>query len=106
MSSSATIHPRIMDRLEKTLLDRLRKFEGERGRTRRIIEGILERIIRLEASCGLALAECRDECDEALREIDALDVYANDGAEVERLLRRIRRIATLLNNLDVRRLTA
>ena len=104
MNSSVAIHPRIMDRLEKTLLDRLRVFESERGKVRHAIESMLGRVIYLETAYGLRLARCRDECEQALREVDALDVYAQDEEkEIESLLRRFGRIASLLNDLDVNR---
>ncbi len=105
MSSVVAFHPRMLVRLEETLAHRLQQFESERGRTRRIIEGILDGVVRLEAVYGLPMTDCRGECDEALRDLDALDVHAQDGAaEIERLLQRLARIASLLDGLDVRSL--
>jgi hypothetical protein len=107
MSAATAVHPRIMDRLEKTLALRLRRFESERDRTRVLIEGILDRLAHLERTSGMVLADCRDECGAALREIDALDVHAKDGGEeIERLVQRVTRIASLLSHLDASRLRA
>ena len=107
MSSSATFHPRIMDRIEKTLPDRPRQFESERDKARNAIESMLGRVVYLETAYGLRLGGCRDECEQALREVDALDVHAQDEEkEIESLLRRFGRIASLLGDLDVSRLGA
>jgi len=97
----------MVERLEKTLADRLRAFESERDRTRQIVGGILRRIRSLESEFGLSMAECHGECHQALSDIEALDPYAKDSAaEIEPVLRRFARIAALLEGLDVPALLA
>lgn len=107
MSSAVDIHPRMMDRLERTLARRLRNFEIARDNARRLIEVVIDRIVGIEKDFDLPLAECRHECMQALADLEALSAYAkNSEEEIEPVLRRFARVAAFLERLDVPRLMA